>query len=140
MTNLWWCCTLASAGNTLSWPIWPAAPTMLMKTDSCRLGWGVVLNRTATAWGHHAPERAELFINCLELGAIRLELLSFRHLLPFSGFVLRLKCDFQVTLGVLLAQSSPSVALRAEYRLLRTVLDALHVDLRHEIVPSALNI
>eukprot|EP00168_Porphyra_purpurea_P018433 TRINITY_DN6863_c0_g1_i1.p1 TRINITY_DN6863_c0_g1~~TRINITY_DN6863_c0_g1_i1.p1 ORF type:complete len:538 (+),score=38.67 TRINITY_DN6863_c0_g1_i1:899-2512(+) len=90
--------------------------------------------------GCHAPDRADLHINLLELGEIRLGLLSFRRLLPSSGVIIRLKCDSKVALGVLQAQSSPSVALMAEYRLLHAVLEELKVQLRHEYIQSALNL
>jgi len=140
VADLRWWSGLASSGLTLARPIWPDGPTMLLETDASRLGWGAVLNRSATARGHHAPDRADLHINLLELGAIRLALLSFRHLLPPSGVTIRLKCDSMVALGVLQAQSSPSVALMAEYRLLHAVLAELHVELRHEYIASALNV
>ena len=140
IADLRWWSGLASSGLTLARPIWPDGPTMLMETDASRVGWGAVLNRSATARGHHSPDRADLHINLLELGAIRLALVSFRDLLPSSGVIIRLKCDSMVALGVLQAQSSPSTAMMAEYRLLREVLAELHVELRHEYVPSALNV
>jgi len=140
VADLRWWSRLASSELTLARPIWPAGPTMLMETDASRLGWGAVLNRSAPARGHHSPERANLHINLLELGAIRLALLSFRPLLPPAGVVIRLKCDSMVALGVLQAQSSPSSALMGEYRLLHAVLVELNVELRHEYIASALNV
>jgi len=125
---------------TLARPIWPEGPTMLLESDASRIGWGAVLNRSAKARGHHSPERADLHINLLELGAIRLGLLSFRALLPSWGVIIRLKCDSMVALGVLHAQSSPSLALMAEYRLLHAVLAELKVELRHEYIQSVLNV
>lgn len=125
--DLRWWTALASSGLSLDRPIWPDGPTMLLETDASRLGWGAVLNRSATDRGCHSSDRAALHINLLELGAIRLALMSFRQLLPPAGVIIRLKCDSMVVLGVLAAQSSPSVSLMAEYRLLRAVLDDLHV-------------
>jgi len=87
VADLRWWSGLASSGTTLARPIWPDGPTMLMETDASRIGWGAVLNRSATARGHHSPARADLHINLLELGAIRLGLLSFRDLLNWRiGF------------------------------------------------------
>ena len=140
VADLRWWSGLASSGMTLARPIWPEGPTMLMETDASRIGWGAVLNRSATARGHHSPDRADIHINLLEFGAIRLGWLSFRDLLPSSGFILRLKCDSMVALGVLQAQSSPSIAMMADYRLLHAVLAELKVELRHEYVQSALNV
>ena len=140
VADLRWWSSLTSSGLTLARPSWPAGPTMLMETDASRLGWGAVLNSSAPARGHHSPDRADLLINLLELGAIRLALLSFRALLPPSGVIIRLKCDSMVALGVLQAQSSPSAAMMAEYRLLHAVLVDLNVELRHEYVASALNV
>jgi len=140
VADLRWWTGLSSTGLTLARPIWPDGPTMLMDTDASCLGWGAVLNHSATARGHHAPDRAALHINLLEMGAIRLALLSFRQLLPPTGVIIRLKCDSMVVLGVLQAQSSPSVALMDEYRLLRAVLVDLKVELRHEHMASALNV
>jgi len=140
VADLRWWSSLASSGLTLARPIWPDGPTMLMETDASRLGWGAVLNRSATARGPHSTDRADLHINMLELGAIRLALLSFRSLLPPSGVIIQLKCDSMVALGVLQAQSSPSTALMAEYRLLHAVLTELKVELRHEYIASALNV
>ena len=140
LTDLRWWSGLASSGLTLARPIWPDGPTMLLETDASRIGWGAVLNRSATARGRHSPARADLHINLLELGAIRLGLLSLRALLPSSAAIIRLKCDSMVALGVLQAQSSPSLALMDEYRLLHAVLAELRVELRHEYVQSALNV
>jgi len=140
VADLRWWSGIASTGLSLARPIWPDGPTMLLETDASRLGWGAVLNRSATARGSHAADRADMHINQLELGAIRLALISFRHRLPSTGVVIRLKCDSMVALGVLQAQSSPSIALMDEYRLLHAVLEELNVELRHEYIQSALNV
>jgi len=140
VADLRWWSGLASSGRTLARPIWPAGPTMPMETDASPLGWGAVLNRSAPDRGRRSPDRADLHINLLEMGAIRLALLFFRPVLPPAGVVIRLKCDSMVVLGVLQAQSSPSWALMAESRLLHAVLVELNVELRHEYVASALNV
>jgi len=136
VADLRWWTGLSSTGLTLARPIWPESPTMLMDTDASCLGWGAVLNHSAMARAHHAPDRAALHINLLEIGAIRLALLSFRQFLPPAGVIIHLKFDSMVVLGVLQAQSSPSVALMNEYRLLRAVLVGLKVELRHASRPD----
>lgn len=140
LTDLNWWAHLNDGTTSLARTIWPDAQTMLLETDASGLGWGAVLNRTLTARGFHANDRANMYINELELGAIRQALLAFRRYLPSTGTIIRLKCDSMVTLGVLTAQSSPSTALMDEYRQLRTVMQYLNVELRHEYVASALNV
>lgn len=65
---------------------------MLPETDATRVGWGEVLNRSTTASGHHAPDRASHQISLIEMGVIQLALHSFSHLLPPAGLILRFKC------------------------------------------------
>lgn len=76
----------------------------------------------------------------VHIGAIRVALLRFRHVLPCGGVIIRFKLDSMVGLGVLQAQSSPSAAIMEENRLLRIVLDEVQVELRHEYVAPALNV
>lgn len=139
LADLHWWAAISSTGYTLARPIGPTGPTIQLETDASRLGWGAVLNRSTTAREPHPPDRAAPHISLLEMGAVRLALQSFWRFLPPARAVIGLNCDSMGVLGVLHAQSSPSLARKNEYSLLIAVLKELRVEMRHECVASALN-
>lgn len=76
MTDLLWWHRLtarAEAGRAL----WPAQADVTMSTDASGVGWGATWEGLVPARGYHAPDRGDFHINLLELGAVRLGLLSF---------------------------------------------------------------
>lgn len=139
MTDLSWWNSLtkyAERGRAL----WPASPDVVMTTDASGSGWGATWDGLVPARGYHAAPRKELHINLLELGAVRLGLLSFVHFLREPGTIIRLRTDSRVAMEVVNSGTSRSPALMRELRRLHTVCTALGVTLRAEYLPSALNL
>lgn len=125
----------AKAGRAL----WPRPPDVTMETDASNSGWGATWDGLLPARGFHATDRKALHINLLELGAVRLGLLSFADFLLQPDTVVRLKVDSQVVMGAMNAMSSGSEAVMAELCRLHKLCTHLGVTLRAEYLPSALN-
>lgn len=139
MSDHHWWTDLLTLGQRLFRSILPDEPGHFLEMDTSGYGWGAVLNRLRTARGFHHPERMGVNINRPELSAIRLALLSFRHLLRPGGAIIRPRCDSTVALGVLGAQSSPSMALMEEFRPHHALMADTTIQFRPEHAQSALN-
>lgn len=138
MTDLRWWHELtehAERGRAL----WPAPADVTMTTDASSTGWGATWDGLVPARGYHADDRKALHINLLELGAVRLGLLSFVDFLREPATIVRLRTDSRVAMEVINSGSSRSPALMQELRRLHKVATALGVTLRAEYLPSALN-
>jgi len=109
-----------------------------METNTSTVGWGAVFNGVVPARGFHGPHRRPLHINPLQLGAVRLGLQSFRHLLADRESIIRLKMDSTVAIGVINKGTSSSPTMMAELRHLHALTEAMGVVLRPEHLPSAL--
>lgn len=119
--------------------LWETEPTVTLHTDASNAGWGATFDQLVPARGFHEAARQHKHINLLELGAVRLGLLSFVDLLKDPHTLVRLKTDSQVVMHVVNNGSSRSKAVMAELRRLRAVCDSLGVSLRAEYLPSAVN-
>lgn len=134
----WWAALTTNASNGRA--LWPPAPHATMHTDASNTGWGATWNQLVPARGYHTAARKHMHINLLELGAVRLGLLSFVDFLKRPETVLRLVTDSQVVMHVVNSGSSRSKAVMAELRRLREVCEAHGVTIRAEYLPSALNL
>lgn len=134
----WW--TELTAHAERGRALWPAPADVTMTTDANRTGWGATWDGLVPARGYHADNRKALHINLLELGAVRLGLLSFVDFLREPATIVRLRTDSRVAMEVINSGSSRSPALMWELRRLHTVATALGVTLRAEYLPSALNL
>jgi hypothetical protein len=126
----------------LSAPIRLRPATVDLFVDACPTGWGAVLpvmgdSPEGVARGGWSAAEALLHINQLEMRAVRLALLSFESVV--RDRVVRIYEDNTVTGSVLGRFASRSSALMAEYRLLWSVLEDLHVQLQVVRVQSTLN-
>jgi len=101
---------------------------------------GGCLQRRRTGGGFHGPHLRTLYINSLELGAVRLGLKSFRTLLADRETIIRLRMDSTVAIGVINNGTSSSPTMMAELRRLHALTEAMGVVLRPEHLPSALNL
>lgn len=119
--------------------LWETEPSVVLHTDASNSGWGATFNEVVPARGFHGADRQHLHINLLELGAVRLGLLSFVNFLKDPTTLVRLKTDSQVVMHVVNNGSSKSKAVMAELRRLHTTCKALGVTLRAEYLPSAVN-
>lgn len=120
--------------------LWPREPDVVMETDASTLGWGATWDGLVPARGFHSAPRKGLHINLLELGAVRLGLLSFVDFLRQPETIVRLKVDSMVAMHTINALSSRSEAVMNELRRLHAVCKHLGVTLRAEYLPSALNL
>lgn len=111
-----------------------------MHTDASSTGWGATWNEVVPARGFHDKARRDLHINLLELGAVRLGLLSFVNFLKDIETIVRLVTDSRVVMHVVNNGSSRSKAVMRELRRLKAVCASLGVQLRAEYLPSALNL
>lgn len=119
--------------------LWATEPTVTLHTDASSAGWGATFNQLVPARGFHEAARTHNHINLLELGAVRLGLLSFVDLLKDPPTLVRLKTDSQVVMHVVNNGSSKSRAVMRELRRLHAVCDSMGVSLRAEYPPSAVN-
>jgi len=119
--------------------LWEMEPTVTLHTDASNVGWGATFNQLVPARGFHEAARRHKHINLLELGAVRLGLLSFVDLLKDPHTLVRLKTDSQVVMHVVNNGSSRSNAVMHELRRLHDVCKSLGVSLRAEYLPSAVN-
>jgi len=110
-----------------------------LTTDASGLGWGATWYGLVPARGCHRLSRRHLHINLLELGAVRLGLLSFVDWSRQPDTVVRLRTVSLVTLHVITTGSSRPIALMEENRRLHAVCLSLGVTLWAEYIPSALN-
>jgi len=133
----WW--QVLTQHAELGRALWPRATDLTLTTDASGLAWGATGDGLVPARGFHRPSRRRLHINLLELGAVRLGLLSFVDVLRQPDTVVRLRTDSLVTLHVINTGSSRSIALMEEMRRLHAVCLSLGVTLRAEYIPSALN-
>eukprot|EP00170_Pyropia_yezoensis_P006587 contig_26870_g6608 len=139
MTDLSWRNTLTKYAERAR-ALWPAPPDVVMTTDASGSGWGATWDGLVPARGYHAAPRKGLHINLLELGAVRLGLLSFVHFLREPGTIIRLRTDSRVAMEVANSGTSRSPELMRELRKLHMVCQALGVTLRAEYLQSALNL
>lgn len=119
--------------------LWETEPSVVRHTDASNSGWGATFNEVVPARSFHGADRQHLHINLLELGAVRLGLLSFVNFLKDPTTLVRLMTDSQVVMHVVNNGSSKSKAVMAELRRLHTTCRALGVTLRAEYLPSAVN-
>lgn len=134
----WWAALTTNAYNGRA--LWPAPPSATIHTDASSTGWGATWDEVVPARGFHEVGRKDLHINLLELGAVRLGLLSFVNFLKQPETIVRLVTDSRVVMHVVNNGSSRSAAVMRELRRLRDVCEALGVQLRAEYLPSALNL
>eukprot|EP00168_Porphyra_purpurea_P020480 TRINITY_DN863_c0_g1_i8.p1 TRINITY_DN863_c0_g1~~TRINITY_DN863_c0_g1_i8.p1 ORF type:complete len:496 (-),score=36.89 TRINITY_DN863_c0_g1_i8:1016-2503(-) len=111
-----------------------------MHTDASGTGWGATWAEAVPARGFHEGARRHLHINLLELGAVRLGLLSFVDFLKDPTTLVQLKTDSRVVMHFINSGSSRSKAVMHELRRLLAVCRALGVTLRAEYLPSAVNV
>lgn len=110
MTDLqWWngLTARAEAGRAL----WSAPADVTMTADASRIGWGATWDGLVPARRYHTADRADFHINLLELGAVRLGLLSFVDFLRSPSTIIRLRTDSRVAMEVINSGSSTSPPL-----------------------------
>lgn len=73
--------------------LWPAPPTATIHKDASSTGWGATWDEVVPARGFHEAGRKDPHINLLELGAVRLGLLSFLNFLKQPKTIVRLVTD-----------------------------------------------
>eukprot|EP00170_Pyropia_yezoensis_P007380 contig_30246_g7403 len=134
----WWAALTTNAYNGRA--LWPAPLTATIHTDASSTGWGATWDKVMPARGLHEAARKDLHINLLELGPVRLGLLSFVDFLKQPETIFRLVTDSRVVMLVVNIRRSRSTAVMRELRRLREVCEALGVMLRAEYLPRALNL
>jgi len=119
-------------------PPWQRPPDATMTKKASSYGWGATWDGTVPARGFQDAPCSHLHINLLQVGAVRLGLLSFADFLKQTQMVALLCTDSRVTMGVMNAGSYRSFALMSELRRRQNICLSMRVTLRAEHVPSAL--
>lgn len=109
---------------------------MILLTDTCDTGWGLVLGTTPAAGIFPAEKHLE-HINLKELQTIRLVLQSLEAQEAKSMLI---KTDSQVILHVVRKMASRSPVLKRELRSLQYIFDYQVIHLQLEYIPSAFNL